>query len=121
MKQLARLNTDRIALLLALVILALSLLPDTTGTGGNQYDAFYHVLAYATLTCAASFSRRSVAGYLLVLAVITAFSGMIELIQPLFGRTGEFRDLVANVVGGFVGLMMTMTIKGAAKRFRINQ
>jgi len=120
MKHFAQISTDGIALLLALFILALSLLPNTTGAGGLQHDTIFHILAYAILTCAATLSRRKIRGYLLVLIAITVFSGMIEFIQPFFGRTGDLRDLVANIVGGIVGLTMTMTLKGAAKLFRIN-
>ena len=120
MKRFVQIRTDGIALLLALIILALSLLPNSTGAGGQQYDMILHVLAYSVLTCAASFGRRTIAGYLAMLGAITVFSGMIELIQPFVGRTGELRDLVANVVGGFAGLMMTMTIKAATNLFRID-
>lgn len=120
MRHLASIRTDGVALLVAVIILALSLLPNTTGAGGNQYDLIFHILAYAVLTCAASINRQTISGYLAVLCAITLFGGTIELIQPFVGRAGDLRDLVANVAGCFAGLMMTMTIKAALKLFRID-
>jgi hypothetical protein len=40
-----------------------------------------------------------------ILGIILALGGAIELIQPIFGRTASLRDLGVNLLGGLVGLV----------------
>ncbi|WP_373444385.1 VanZ family protein [Ruegeria atlantica] len=67
-----------------------------------------HVFAYllAILPLAAVPSRQRLKIALLVLV----WSGAIELLQPLVGRSASFSDLIANAVGIFVGLSIAFLL-----------
>jgi VanZ family protein len=98
-----------IALLLAIPLFFISLPIDPAGPI-NQLSKPAHILFFALLALALArlepvarlpFPRQ--AG--LVLLVILVFGGAVELIQPFFGRMGSFRDVGANLAGGFFGLV----------------
>lgn len=86
-------------------ILAASLLPqppriDRPGSDKIAHLAAYGVLAFAA--CAAA-GRRRLRAALLVIALCTAYGGLIELVQPLVGRARELADLAADFGGASLG------------------
>jgi VanZ family protein len=115
MKYFDRVNSDVLALILALVILGLSLSPQAATLGAEHQDGWQHLLAYGLLTGAAIFRRRDVQGTLLILAAIIVYGGVIEVIQPMAGRVGDFRDFAANLAGVTLGLIVMTAVKQFVK------
>lgn len=85
---------------LAVIIAVLTLAPMPSG-GPAGSDKIYHVLAFACLAFPLPLVRPRLA--LWVVLAVTAYGGMIEMIQPLFGRQAEWADLVADAIGAVVG------------------
>ena len=98
----------RYGILLTLIavaaISAASLSPSGSAGDPGKADKTIHVLAYAAaiLPVALSRSKRI---FLTALCVI-AWSGAIELLQPLVGRGAAVSDLLANAVGVLLGLLI---------------
>lgn len=78
--------------------------------GGN--DKVAHFSAYLVLVLAAALLRpKSIAFYT---ACAILYGGLIEFIQPSFGRDKELLDLIANSLGALCG----GTLGLVAARFR---
>ena len=89
-----------VTIVLAVVIAVLTLAPMPSG-GPAGSDKIYHVLAFACLAFPLPLVRPRLAVWV-ILGVI-AYGGMIEMIQPFFGRQAEWADLVADGIGAVVG------------------
>ena len=89
-----------VTLVLAVIIAVLTLAPMPSG-GPAGSDKLYHVLAFACLAFPLPLVRPRLA--LWVVLAVTAYGGMIEMIQPLFGRQAEWGDLVADGIGAILG------------------
>ena len=89
-----------VTIVLAVVIAVLTLAPMPSG-GPTGADKIYHVLAFACLAFPLPLVRPRLAVWV-ILGVI-AYGGMIEMIQPFFGRQAEWADLVADGVGALLG------------------
>jgi VanZ family protein len=89
-----------ITVLLALLIGVLTLAPVTPG-GPAGSDKAYHALAFASLAFPLSLVRPKLT--LWVMAGVIAYGGVIELIQPFFGRDAEWSDLMADAIGAVMG------------------
>lgn len=85
---------------LAVVIAVLTLAPMPAG-GPAGSDKVYHVLAFAALAFPLPLVRPRWTVWV-ILGVI-AYGGVIEVIQPFFGRQAEWADLVADGIGAAVG------------------
>ncbi|WP_413847174.1 VanZ family protein [Tateyamaria sp.] len=74
-----------------------------------HFDKSMHVFAYllAIIPLAAVPSRQR----LKIALIALVWSGAIELLQPLVGRSASFSDLMANAVGIFVGLSITVLLR----------
>ncbi|MFW5939746.1 MAG: VanZ family protein [Halolamina sp.] len=89
----------------AAVILAGSLVPGGGGGGavaGIGVDKLLHVAGYAVLaaTALAALQARSARTIVVVVVLVTAFGGVVELLQgPVPGRRVSTLDLVADFVG----------------------
>lgn len=85
---------------LAVVIAILTLAPvsaqDVPGS-----DKLHHVLGFAALAFPLSFARPRLA--LWVVLGVSAYGGLIELIQPYFGRHAEWGDFLADFLGASLG------------------
>lgn len=98
-----------LAVAVAAVILAASLVPD--GGGGSAVgpvgvDKLLHFGGYAVLTLVALAALRaqSARTVLAVVVLVTVFGGGVELLQgPVPGRSVSTLDLVADAVGAVVG------------------
>jgi VanZ family protein len=107
-----------LAVALALVILAASLIPasgtpDTGHTDKLLHAAGYAVLAWLGARALPASSRTDAAG---VLVAVVAFGAGVELLQPLVGRNASRLDALANLVGAVAG----MTYGGLSSRFSGN-
>ena len=115
MKYFDRVNSDILALILAAIILGLSLSPQAATLGAEHLDGWQHLLAYGLLTGAAIFRRQGLPGTLAILAAIVINGAAIEIIQPIVGRVGDFRDFAANLAGVTLGLIMMTAAKRVVK------
>jgi len=87
-------------LALAAAIGILTLAP-ISGIQSPGSDKLHHVLAFAALAFPLPAMRPRMA-IRVVLGVII-YGGFIELIQPLFGRSAEWADLLADGLGAAIG------------------
>jgi VanZ family protein len=86
------------ALLLAAMLWPIDRPPPAPGGG----DKLVHLVAFAALAFPLARSGRVGPAHVLVAA--SAFGGLIELLQPSFGRSAELGDWVADIVGVAVGI-----------------
>ena len=84
------------------------LLPQVPGS-----DKTHHFIAYAALVFPVTFARPS--QWLLVFFLLTAWGGVIELIQPYVNRWAEWLDLAANSAGACLGLMLAEVLRRLIK------
>lgn len=95
---------------IAAVILVASLVPGGGGGGavaGIGIDKLLHTGGYAVLAAAALAARRRVdaRSVLVVGLLVTAFGGVVELLQaPVPGRSLSALDLAADAVGAAAGV-----------------
>lgn len=93
------------------VILATSLVPGGGGSGLGAIgpvgvDKLLHVAGYAVLAATALWAGRirTARASLGVIVAVTAFGGVVELLQgPVPGRHVSVLDLVADAVGAVAG------------------
>lgn len=105
-----------LGLMLLVGVLTLVPLPPTPQIGGS--DKTHHMIAFAALIFPAAVLRpRWVVGLSLILA---AYGGAIEIIQPYVGRSGEWADWVADLIGIAAGvacgLVVRSTLRGILRR-----
>jgi VanZ family protein len=83
--------------------------PPSVGTG---WDKLNHVLAFAAMTTCAWFAWGTARHRRLgVLLAALAFGVCIELVQTQIpGRSGEWPDLLADMIGITLGLTVATTI-----------
>ena len=85
---------------LAAIVLTLSLSNPLSGIGDIiPIDKIKHAIAYAALGFVALYGRKSAKSRFLAIIAVLGFSIAVELLQPLFGRSADELDFVANVVG----------------------
>ena len=111
-----------LSIITLLVITLASLSP--RGTAGDPStvgipDYFAHIVAYASVILFAVV--RPAAPLFWPIITVLAWSCVIELLQPLVGRSGNLHDLGANAIGVFVGwiagqLLRRFFISASAKR-----
>ena len=88
---------------LAVIIAVITLAPMPAG-GPAGSDKVYHVLAFACLAFPLPLVRPRWTAWV-ILGVI-AYGGVIEVIQPFFGRQAEWGDLVADGIGAILGAIV---------------
>ena len=90
---------------LACIIAVLTLMPQASIPAGPQgVDKVYHVLAFAALVFPTGVLRPQKWWVAAVLALL--FGGMIEVIQPAFGRSTDLSDFLADAIGIAAGLLL---------------
>ena len=97
----------------ALLIVAISLmplpqLPDVPGS-----DKTHHVIAYAVLAIPTAIAMPHRVWTLAALYVL--LGGMIELIQPFINRYGEWLDFISNMSGVSLGSVFGLLANKLAK------
>lgn len=112
----ARLNNEHIISLLNLIssnwkfittlylfiIISISLYPHE-GISHNEtiHDKFYHFIAYLFLTIPVSLNKPKYFFSLYLFFIV--LGGFVEFLQPYFNRKQELADLIANILGIFIG------------------
>lgn len=91
-----------LALLIAITYLTLAAPGSLPRVSGG--DKLHHALAFAALVFPFVVARPRWA--LRTFAAAIAYGGLIELIQPSFGRSGEWADLLADTIGAAVGIVL---------------
>jgi VanZ family protein len=82
----------------------LTLIPQSPGPSLPHLDKLAHFLAFAAL--AAPLAWRHPRHWWAVALGALAYGGLIEIIQPLTGRSAEFGDLLADALGAFCGAFL---------------
>ena len=90
-----------ISLIVATVIGWLTLMPAEDLPAAPGSDKLHHFIAFAALVLPVAAVRPRFSYWAVPLAV--AYGGAIELIQPHFGRNGEWGDFLANTAGALAG------------------
>ncbi len=99
---------------IAIIIGALTLIPMSMEPSAPGSDKTHHFLAFAALVlpCAALYPKGLLKGAL----AAAAYGGLIELIQPYVGRSGEIADLVADVSGIGAGAALGLVVHAILRR-----
>ena len=92
-----------VTLVLAMIIAVLTLTPMPAG-GPPGSDKIYHVLAFACLAFPLPLVRPRWTVW--VILCVIAYGGIIEVIQPFFGRQAEWADLVSDSIGAILGAVV---------------
>ncbi len=111
MKQLLNAHTDKIALVAALGIVILSLLPPSDVIRIAGSDKLNHFVAYGVLAVVALYRRQSWVSAMVVVAGILMLGGLIELVQPGFQRSSELLDFGADLAGLGFGAAVVVTAR----------
>ncbi len=111
MKNLLSAHSDKIALMAALSIVVLSLLPPSDVQQIAGSDKLNHFLAYGVLAVFALYRRRSWVSAIVVVTGILMLGGLIELVQPGFQRTSELLDFGADLAGVVFGAALVATAR----------
>ncbi len=101
--------------LLALLILYGTLNPQPPGpplTGHT--DKLVHFLAFGALSLV--LSAFSVMPIRMMVPLVVAYGGAIELVQPSFGRTAAWGDFWANNAGVAAGVLVGLALNRALRR-----
>lgn len=89
-----------LTVLLGIVIAFLTLAPiSSKGVPGS--DKLHHALAFAALAFPLPFARPRLV--LPVILGVSAYGGLIEIIQPFFGRNADWGDFLADIIGAVLG------------------
>lgn len=97
----------------AMMAITIASLMPRGGVGDpGEADKIAHVLAYWAATLPAAVGRTAPAIW--VAAAVIGWSGLIELVQPLIGRSGSLSDLVANAGGVAIGLVLAYFLRKAS-------
>ena len=75
-------------------------------------DKVVHLIAFAAL--AFPLARTGRIGLLPVFVGASAFGGLIEVIQPTFGRSADMQDWIADIAGVALGIILALLYR----RFR---
>lgn len=93
------------SLFLALIVAVLALGPGTPGPEGVPgLDKLGHLIAFGAI--AAPLAWRFPHHWRAVALAVLAYGGMIEIVQPAFGRAAEWGDLLADGIGAFGGAFL---------------
>lgn len=69
-------------------------------------DKLAHLIAFAAL--AFPLARTGRFGLVAVFLGASTFGGLIELIQPSFGRSADMKDWIADIVGVALGIVFAL-------------
>ncbi|MBI6630507.1 VanZ family protein [Pontibaca salina] len=109
-----RASAFALTVIVAVTIGILTLVPEGPKSGVPGSDKVHHFLAFAALIlpCAALYPQALFKGVL----AATFYGGLIEIIQPYFGRSGELADFVADVSGIGAGAALGLIVHSVLNR-----
>ena len=76
-------------------------------------DKVVHLIAFAAL--AFPLSRTGRFGLIPVFMGASMFGGLIEVIQPSFGRSADMQDWIADIAGVAIGIMLALIYRRLRK------
>ena len=76
-------------------------------------DKLVHFIAFAAL--AFPLARTGRFGLIPVVVGASAFGGLIEVIQPTFGRSADMQDWIADIVGVALGIVLALIYRRLRK------
>ena len=79
----------------------------------NGTDKLVHLIAFAAL--AFPLARTGRIGLIPVFVGASTFGGLIELIQPSFGRSADMQDWIADIAGVALGIMLALVYRRLRK------
>ena len=82
-------------------------------TAPDGTDKIVHLIAFAAL--AFPLARTGRIGLIPVLVGASAFGGIIELIQPSFGRSADMQDWIADIAGVGLGIVLALVYRRLRK------
>jgi VanZ family protein len=95
---------------LAATIAALTLMPQASMPVGPQgVDKLYHMVAFAALIFPTALLRPKWCLRLGCLAIL--YGGLIEAIQPVFGRSADMSDFWADGLGVAMGIFLGLAAR----------
>lgn len=95
---------------LVVIVTALTLTPTQNLPPAPGSDKLHHFIGFAALALPAAFARPR--WVLWIIALVTAYGALIEIIQPHVGRHGEIMDAVANAAGACFGGVLGAVLRG---------
>ena len=90
-------------------------LKPSPGVEGIIWDKALHFVAYFGLAWLATLAWGRRIAPLLILAVVLALGGILEILQGQTGRDGEWADIVANTLGGLTGMGLALLMLYVAR------
>lgn len=97
------------ALLIASMVSVLSLLPPSATPNVGGSDKLHHFAAYAAIVFPMALARPR--RWPLLLAVVAGWGGVIEIVQPHFGREASLGDVAANLGGICAGTLAGLILR----------
>jgi VanZ family protein len=105
-----------LTLALALVVAVATLTPSDHMPAAPGSDKLHHFLAFGALAFPMAFARP--AAFLWIVMAVSAYGGLIELIQPFIGRHSDLRDAAANALGALAGGASGALLRILMSRYR---
>ncbi len=103
-----------LTLLVATVLTVAMLWPINQAPPGlDGSDKLVHLIAFAAL--AFPLARTGRIGLLPVFIGASAFGGIIEVIQPSFGRSADMQDWIADIAGVALGIILAILYRRLRK------
>ena len=81
--------------------------------GPDGSDKVVHLIAFVAL--AFPLARTGRFGLIPVFVGASAFGGIIEVLQPSFGRSTDVQDWIADIVGVGIGIMLALLYRRLRK------
>jgi VanZ family protein len=105
-----------LTIVLGVVIAFLTLAPISSKNVPGS-DKLNHLLAFMALAFPLPFAQPRLVWP--VILGVSAYGGLIEIIQPLFGRGAEWGDFIADVLGASLGGLLGARCGKWFRRLRI--
>ena len=102
-----------LSLLMLAGITFLSFLPLSEAPVAPGSDKLHHLIAYSLLVV--PLAIRQPAYWVLMVVGCVVWSGVIEFLQPMVGRFGEWQDLGANALGLVIGVLIGTAIRSVCR------
>ncbi len=99
---------------IAITILSLWPFEDLPSAPGS--DKLHHIISYAALAFPVALRKPRL--WLFMILFFLIYSGLIELVQLLVNRYGEWLDMVANITGLACGILLAEMAQQWVKRNR---